>query len=93
MRFKSIVSVTMGDDIVAAGAKAVMDGPQGSVETQLADLGKDERGRYTLSYPVAAIRTDKDVTLTLHDMDGNKLALHNLLRGVPPGQLADKEFG
>ena len=65
------------DDVVADGATAVMDGPQGSVETALDGLKKDGEGRYKLSYPVAAIRTDRDVTLTLHDKDGNKLALRN----------------
>ena len=64
-------------EAMAAGAKAVMDGPQGRVEYELAALPKDDAGRYVASYPVAAIWTDRDVTMTLLDKDDNKLALHD----------------
>ena len=46
-------------DLVAVGARAVMDVPQGLREVVLSSLRKDERGRYALSYPVAAIWSNK----------------------------------
>ncbi len=64
-------------EVMAADAKAVMEGPQGRVEAVLAVLSKDNQGRYELSYPVAAIWTDRDVTLTLVDGADEPIALHN----------------
>ena len=64
-------------EAMAADAKAVMEGPQGRVEAVLAVLSKDDQGRYELSYPVAAIWTDRDVTLTLVDGADEPIALHN----------------
>ena len=49
-----------------------MDGPEGEREVELT---LEEDGRYKVSYPVAAIRADQDVTLRLFDADGGQMAL------------------
>ncbi len=72
------------DELVAAGATAVLTGPEdgrtlpvGGVRVELSSLKKDDKGRYKVSYPVTAIRAHEPITLGPVDGKGSPLALHD----------------
>ena len=67
--------VDVPDNIVAEGAKAVLEGPADPVEYLLSDLSKGENG-YVLTYNLKAIFSDEKVTLRIVDSDGNTLDLY-----------------
>ena len=66
--------VKINDD-VAEGAKAVLSGPAGDKEIAFSELEKDTSGKYVVSYPVSAIKADKDITMKIVDAEGNDLGL------------------
>ena len=63
------------NDDVAEGAKAVLSGPAGDKEIAFSELEKDTSGKYVVSYPVSAIKADKDITMKIVDAEGNDLGL------------------
>ncbi|WP_294476463.1 hypothetical protein [uncultured Ruminococcus sp.] len=67
--------VSVSDDLVSAGAKAVMSGPAGEKETVISSLTKDSDGYYKLTYKIRAIDSDKSVSLKLIDSSGNTIGL------------------
>ena len=67
--------VTVPDDLVSAGAKAVMNGPVGENEIILSSLTKDSDGYYKLTYKLRAIDSDKSVSLKLTDSSGKEVGL------------------
>ena len=68
--------VTVPDSLVNAGAKVVLNGPEGEKTVTLSDLAKDEKGRYKVSYKLKAVFVDKDVTLKIIDSDNNTFDLY-----------------
>jgi len=67
--------VNIPDSIVAAGAKAVLDGPEGAVEYTLSDMSSGDNG-YKLTYSIKAIYMNEDVAFTIVDKYGEILDLY-----------------
>ena len=67
--------LTIPDDVVTAGAKVVMDGPEGEKEVVLSSLTKDDKGRYKVTYKIKAVYMDKNVSLNVADSENNMLYL------------------
>ncbi len=62
--------ITVPPETVTAGAKAVLNGPNGEVTVTLSEYTKDSEGRYKLTYLLNAIQMDKTVTLEVQDAQG-----------------------
>jgi hypothetical protein len=67
--------LTIPDDVVTAGAKVVMDGPEGEKKVVLSSLTKDDKGRYKVTYKIKAVYINENVSLNVTDSDGNTLDL------------------
>lgn len=67
--------VTVPDEAVSAGAKAIMHGPEGEKEVLLSSLTKDDKGRYKVTYKIKAVYMDKNVSLNVADSENNMLNL------------------
>ncbi len=68
--------VTVPGDVVTAGAKVVMDGPEGEKEVVLSSLTKDDNGRYKVTYKLKAIFVDRKVSLKVVGADDTVLDLY-----------------
>ncbi|MCR5122391.1 MAG: hypothetical protein K6B74_08230 [Ruminococcus sp.] len=68
--------LTVPDELVEAGAKAVLEGPDGKREFALAETPKDPDGDYKVTYKLKAIFADRKVSLKPVDSNGATIKLY-----------------